>query len=956
MKQNKLLCAAFLIYSLNLQAQSLEQNVKQRLDGFLKEYQTSYAQIGRCKLDHIEIDHQNKSLKVYTNPNFGYQPFTEENVKAIYRSVKQILPGPVNYYKIALYADSRPIEELIPNAFRQKIPKDKSRLYPTEYQGAPWVENISRPYNISRGMQNRHIALWQSHGKYYKNKVDQWKWQRPRLFATTEDLYTQSIVVPYLIPMLENAGAIVYTPRERDWQTNEVIVDNNSSSHKGSLYLEENYKRKYRWKETNQPGFAIKHSQYTDGQNPFIDGTARFIPTISKAEKAFAEWIPNIPATGKYAVYVSYLTLPNSITDAKYLVYHKGGVTEFKVNQQIGGATWVYLGTFEFDKGNNEYGMVVLSNESEQSGVVCADAVRFGGGMGNIVRGGKTSGLPRYLEGARYWSQWAGMPYKVYSKSEGENDYADDINVRSLATNYLSGGSIYNPSEKGIGVPLELTLGVHSDAGFTQDNSLVGSLGIYTTQYNDGKLNCGISRYASRDLVDMVLTGIQKDISAQFGIQWNRRGMWNKNYSETRLPAIPSMILETLSHQNFPDLKLGHDPQFKFTLARSVYKSLLRYTATMHDKDYVVQPLPVERFSITEGKKKNTFELNWNPVDDPAEPTATPSGYVVYTRIGYGGFDNGVYTRYPHYTAKVEPGLVYSFKITAVNKGGESFPSEILAAYKAKKSKGTVLIVNGFNRLSGPATLQTALWQGFDLQKDPGLPYQNTPAFCGYQQSFDSRQAGIETEGGLGYSGDELEGMLIAGNSFDYPFVHGKAIQRAGRHSFVSCSKQAIEEGAVSLTQYPIVDYIYGAEQTSLSKNMQTLLTQYCQQGGNLMISGAFMGKIGDSQFTSNILKYTFGGAIEHHFTGEVTGNGIRFRVPHAANERVYAVTAPHCILPSKGAFASFAFPQGGYGAGVAYKGNDYRTFVIGVPLETITQTDYQTHIMRSALHFFEEK
>ena len=75
---------------------------------------------------------------------------------------------------------------------------------------------------------------------------------------------------------------------------------------------------------------------------------------------------------------------------------------KFKVNQQIGGGTWVYLGTFTFDKGRNDYGMVVLSNESKEKGVVCADAVRFGGGMGNIARGGQTSGLPRYLEGARY--------------------------------------------------------------------------------------------------------------------------------------------------------------------------------------------------------------------------------------------------------------------------------------------------------------------------------------------------------------------------------------------------------------------------------------------------------------------------------------------------------------------------------------------------------------------------
>src|SRR5574344_1462395 len=152
-----------------------------------------------------------------------------------------------------------------------------------------------------------------------------------------------------------------------------------------------------------QKGFAQKYQKYLDNHNPFEYGTVRFTVT---EEKAFAQWIPNIPESGEYAVYVTYQSLPESIDDAKYMVFHKGGVTEFRVNQQMGEGTWVYLGTFAFDKGSNDYGMVVLSNQSKSKGVVCADAVRFGGGMGNIVRRGKTSGLPRYLEGARYSAQW----------------------------------------------------------------------------------------------------------------------------------------------------------------------------------------------------------------------------------------------------------------------------------------------------------------------------------------------------------------------------------------------------------------------------------------------------------------------------------------------------------------------------------------------------------------------
>lgn len=937
-------------------AQSLDNTVKQRLTDFFKNYQTSHADIGTCKLDHFVLDHEKRTLQVYASPSFGYQPFTEETTSAIYRLITQSLPGPVNYYQIAIYADGMPIDNLIPNAFRKK--KDTDRQYKNiSYHGNPWVENLSRPYEITRGLKGTHLAVWQSHGMFYKIDRNEWRWQRPRLFGTTEDLFTQSFVVPYLIPMLENAGAIVFTPRERNWQRQEVIVDNNTCP-AGSQYLEVNYK-KCCWTNAPAPGFAQRYSVYPDNHNPFADGTARMITTQTKPEKAFAEWIPDIPEKGKYAVYVSYQTLPESVSDAKYLVFHNGGVTEFRINQQMGGGTWVYLGTFEFDKGCNDYGMVVLSNESKEQGVVSADAVRFGGGMGNIERGGSVSGMPRYLEGARYWAQWAGMPYPVYSKSNGTNDYNDDINTRSLMTNYLSGGSVFNPAEKGLKVPFEMTLGFHSDAGFKTADKLVGTLGIYTTGFNEGRLNCGISRYASRDLADMVLTGLKRDIDARFGVNWQRRSMWNRNYSETRLPAVPSMILELLSHQNFNDLKLGHEPAFKFTVARSVYKSVLKYLADMHGTSYTVQPLPVTHFAISEGKKKNTFDLRWIPTEDVLEPTAEAQGYIVYTRVGRGGFDNGTYTRKPELTVEVEPGLVYSFRVTAVNRGGESFPSETLSACKAKRSKGTVLIVNAFDRVSGPGSINSPLMQGFDLLNDPGIPDGQTPAYCGYQQNFDRSRPGIEDETGLGYSGNELEGKLIAGNTFDYPFIHGKAIQATGRYSFVSCSDETIKSGSTDLTAYNVVDFLYGADRKGISPEIREALTRYCNQGGNLLISGAYLsdGKSKDAEgkaFCQNVLKYADQGLTAPLSCEEVSGLNVRFRLPRRANETTYAVPQSGYLYPTGGSFSTFVYTSGNYGAGIAYRGN-YRTFVLGFPFESIPEEGERNHVMKAILGFFEK-
>ena len=947
MKKYILLSALFSAF-LPAFAQSLDNNVKERLEHYFTEYKPATASIGTCKLDSFKLNHDKRKLDIYPAPSFGYQPFTSQIVKEVYGQLEKLLPGPVNYYAMTIYADGKPIDNLVPNPLRKK--KDKSRVWKREYKEDAWVKNVSRPYTAEKGLEGRHIALWQSHGKYYINKLDKWGWQRPRLFCTTEDMFTQSFVVPYLMPMLENAGAVVFTPRERDWQRHEVIVDND-----GAGMYQEVKSRKGKWNTTPEAGFAIRRAVYMDGQNPFKEGTARFAKTEKKPERAFAQWIPAIPETGRYAVYVSYQSLPESVTDAKYLVFHKGGITEFLVNQQIGGGTWVYLGTFEFDKGSNDDGMVVLSNQSKQKGVVCADAVRFGGGMGNIARGGQTSGLPRYLEAARYSAQWSGMPAEVYSRPDRQNDYADDLNTRSQMLNYLSGGSVYNPTDQGLGVPFEMSLAFHSDAGFSKEDEWIGTLGVYTTNFNEGKLNSGVSRYASRDLTDMVLTGLQQDISARYGIRWTRRGMWNRNYSETRLPAVPSMILEILSHQNFADMKMGHDPDFKFTVARSVYKSILRHTATMHGTDYIVQPLPVTQFAIRENGNTG-FKLTWRGVSDPQEPTANPRGYIVYTRLGHGGWDNGTYVKDNEFDFQAEPGLVYSFKITAVNKGGESFPSEILSAYRAKESQGTVLIVNAFDRTGGPGTIETPTLQGFDMSRDPGVPYINTPSYCGYQQGFDRAKMGDGSEEGLGFSGGELEGMLIAGNTFDYPFVHGKAIQSAGGYSFVSCSNEAVEHGIVRLEDYPIVDFIFGAEKKGLSEKMQQRISDYAGQGGNLLVSGSYLGSIVPTPLAGNILKFSNGGSMWGVTTGEVFGANTSFTFPTLVNEKSYAVPAPDCLLPTGNAYSAFIYTPGNYGAGIAYKGQDYCTFVLGFPFESIEGSHERARVMKAALGLFKRK
>ena len=88
--------------------------------------------------------------------------------------------------------------------------------------------------------------------------------------------------------------------------------------------------------------------------------------STKRKNPSLVSYQPNLPQAGKYAVYVSYQTVEKSVDDAQYIVYHKGQETSFSVNQQMGGGTWVYLGTFDFDAGDNPYNRVVITNQSRK--------------------------------------------------------------------------------------------------------------------------------------------------------------------------------------------------------------------------------------------------------------------------------------------------------------------------------------------------------------------------------------------------------------------------------------------------------------------------------------------------------------------------------------------------------------------------------------------------------------
>lgn len=1010
-------------------AQDLSQEVRTAIGRLLDATARKEVSIGKINIDSMALD--GKTLTLFANMNASYIPFREDNVTSIYEEVKALLPAEWAGYELEIHTDRHAIEDLIPLAFRSKKEKKKALTFANAVE-KPLVSRLSVPYTPTNGLQNRHIALWQSHGYYYEPKLTRWEWQRARIFQTVEDLYTQSYVLPFLVPMLENAGAIVMLPRERDTQTSEVIIDNDGCLDRRSVYTEQSGQES--WANGQEPGFAHLRAQYKDFENPFREGTYRRTRTIKKGQESLAEWTPAIPQTGKYAVYVSYKTVPNSTDDALYTVYHKGGAAQFKVNQQMGGGTWIYLGHFSFDAGKGN-GRVTLSNHSAKTGrIVTADGVKLGGGYGNIARRisdqGATenvkssekaagvpaitglpangypyevSGYPRFCEAARYWMQWAGIPDSVYSESHGKNDYTDDYKSRGIWVNYLAGGSAVNPTEKGLNIPVDMAFAFHSDAGTTMNDSIVGTLGIFYTHTDDERYANGVSRYAARDLTDLIQSNIVRDVRTLYEPKWTRRGMWNQSYYEARVPRVPTMLLELLSHQNFADMRYGLDPRFRFTVSRAIYKGMLQFLCSQYKMDYIVQPLPVDGMAL-HFTGDNEVELTWQPVEDKLEPTAKAEKYIVYTRIGDGDFDNGTVVSDNSYRTTVPAGVVCSYKVTALNKGGESFPSEILSAGRALNAKGTVLVLNGFTRVSAPAdfTADADTLAGFLDELDHGVPYKEDISYIGPMKEFRRQVPWMDDDAsGFGDSYGTHETMVIAGNTFDYPAVHGEAILKAG-YSFVTGSltpqppspkergsKNAPSDNmpAIRLTDYEYVDLILGKqcqtkmgsgkntelEYKTFSPELQEAIREYCRQGGNLFVSGTYVASDlwdnrlvkaneEDKKFATEVLKYKWrvgqaarNGKVKLVRSALNFGNTPEMRLSfyNEPNPYCYVVESPDALVPAdKDAHTVFRYAENNLSAGVAYRG-DYKTCVLGFPFEALRTAEEREQLMKTVLDFF---
>jgi hypothetical protein len=596
----------------------------------------------------------------------------------------------------------------------------------------------------------------------------------------------------------------------------------------------------------------------------------------------------------------------------------------------------------------------------------------------------KTSGKSRHREAARYYLQYAGFPDTlVYSLNEGKNDYNDDYQSRGEWVNYLMGnpnGPLKNRETGGLKVPVDLAFAFHTDAGITPGDSVIGTLGIYSTWADSGKFPDGSSRMASRDLSDLIQTQIVEDIRSLYNPDWTRRGLWDRQYSDSWRPNVPVMLLELLSHQNLADMKFGLDPRFQFSVARAVYKGMLRFLSYQEGRTCVVHPLPVDSFALAL-LGDTAVHLSWHPVTDPLETSAAPVKYKVYSQVNGLGFDNGILVPDTMVVIALKQGAGdYDFMVTAINDGGESFPSETLSAGIAPHSKGTVLIVNAFDRICAPEVFDNGYTAGLEWWNDQGVPWNFNTGFTGTQYDYNRKSDWTDDDNpGWGSSYGDMEHFRIRGNTFDFTGVHGRLVRNLGYH-YVSVSDEVFCSDHFDTSGFVAADIILGEEKstpslkdtsrydfTIYSAPFMDKLRKITRDGTNLFLSGAYTGS--DFALRKDTVAARFASEILHfsHRTGHASKGGSFYSTDYAKkwfnlkgdfntvfHPDMYTVEAPDGIEPAgNGALTAFRYGENNVSAGIAFHAKN-KGVVLGFPLETVVDYDIRLEMMRQVFRFFE--
>jgi len=640
-------------------------------------------------------------------------------------------------------------------------------------------------------LSGKTVYVSAGHGWYWHAGYESWLTQRPIWEDLVEDFNNAEVVNQYLLPYLYNAGADVWTVRERDLTTHEFTVTLDAPG----------YGQAGEWLEPAEP----------------ITGSTLILPwrsaAVAATATATATWTFTPTQTTRYAVYAWYAHGPDRAPDARYQIVHAGGVTEQQVDQTTHGLTWRYLGTYPFY--GDQPASVRLVNVSAVAGrIVSAGAVRIGGGIGSEPGDGDppspgASGRPRWEEASRYWAKSQGAPPSVYDPSS--SDLNDDVTARPRYAEWEKPAG-----EDAVFVSWHTNGSWYHNARGTESYIYDGTWG-------------GIWTPGSDLLQYFLHSTLVEDIRAAWDPNWADGGMLADNFGEVRLlETMPGVLMEIAYHDMEDEAQALLDPRFAQLSARAIYRGIVRYFAHRDAVAPVFLPEPPEGLAVrSDGPEEITLTWLPSPTDGDGPLGDPATGYRIYTSPDGFAWGNPVSVTGTSYVLDgLRPGQLVFVRITAANTGGESLPTPTLAARVAEAGRATVLLVEAFGRNDR----SFATWQ------DDGVSIEDTADTGWSLRLFADRT-------------NRRDYIIQHGMTITRPF------DSATRNMIIVLfAAGATTTPPVDLNRYAIVDWMAGKEssaeeripvdapETALSPAEQTLLATFIERGGSLFISGSEIG------------------------------------------------------------------------------------------------------------------
>jgi N-acetylmuramoyl-L-alanine amidase len=782
------------------------------------------------------------------------------------------------------------------NVGKQIAPDGDGRDVPLPLVGAAGLVGQPAIYAQDQpqgALSGKTIYISAGHGWLWSDTYG-WRTQRPPyprppyVGPIIEDHNNAEAVDQYLLQYLWNAGAMVWPVRERDMNTTAAIV-NDDVPGAGNDYRETGT-----WSSSSGAGYDLDQPGHS----------YRYAGVVAGPATATATWTAALPADGRYAVYVWYRPGSNRARDAHYTVHHAGGATVVTVDQTRHGLTWHYIGTFPFRASSGA--RITLSNESSETGsrVVIADAVRIGGGLFEDLAGIETDAdyppdKPWWEAAAFYYTQRQGL-------DPAQLPRFNDIIARPIYARWEHAGT----GEDAVYVSW------HSNGWSGYQTTYFG-----TTSY----IHVYTPTERSAALQATVHTELVNDLRAGWDANWRDQGMRSLDLGELRElwddepdDRMPGVLLEIAYHDHPGDANALKDPRFNMLAARAVYQGIVKYFAQQEGQPVRLLPEPPTHLRLV-NTGAGMVLVQWAaPVADGVGLAGDPPvGYRVYTSTdGFGWSDGIAVAGTSQVLGQLAQGQLVFVRVTSVNEGGESFPTETLAARVG--TQGGVLLVNGFDRLNRFSLVP---------EIDP-------------VEGYNMRMP--------------LERM----NRYDYVIHHGSGIS----YPFDSAANEVVADGLLDLNSYRIVDWILGEESSvdeTLSAAERARLVDYLDGGGALLISGADLGWDLDDQgrdpvFYNTYMAADYAGddagtyAVVPAAGGPFGGLGMfRFDAPGE-----YDVDYPDQLLPYGGSDVALSYSGGAGGVAAVYGAQGCRRVVnAGFPFETI-RPEVRDRVMARAMAF----